>query len=328
VLVVLLSLPNGSIGAPNVAFVPETTIGADDGSAPLLALPTSAVVAQDGSIFVSDLRAQAVFHFSGEGSFIEQFGQAGDGPGDVMFGAQIAMTPDGHIAMAGMTGRVDFMDTRWNYSRSLERQHASDMCRGLVFLPDGSLVISAADIIEQTAFDLYDQRLEYIGSYGETFASGTEIDWRFESAHAGGYVDAGPDRRIYYLQLVPFELSRFTATGELERSTTDLGRDFVPDPPRPEIQGDRLRVTYPWQTTGLVVLESGFVVATAYHRHDDGATTSKAFVYDLDLDPIGEIEFEGTVSVIGRDADGRIFVWVDSDDKLELSRGRLLVSPN
>jgi len=321
--IAVVSIPLAS--ASGVHFRSESTIGADDGSA-LLAMPTSAVVTVDGSILVSDLRARAILRFDEKGQFVEQFGQSGDGPGDVMFGAHIAASPEGSITMAGMTGRVEFMDVRWNYVSSFQREHASDPCRGLVYLSDGSLVLSVADVADQTAFDVYSPQLEYVGSYGETFAKNTETDWRFESANAGGHVDASPDGKIYYPQLVPFKLSRYSQTGELERETTELGRDFVPAPPEPEIKNDRFRVRYPWQTTGLAVLRSGVVVASAYHKSEGGITTSKMFVYDRDLEPIGEMVHDGTLAIIGRDPEDRLFVWIDSEDKLELSRGRLVTA--
>ncbi len=71
------------------------------------AMPSNVAVDQDGNLYVSDTLNNRVEVFDADGTFIRQFGKAGDGPGYFARPKGIAVDGDGHVWVAdGVQDRV------------------------------------------------------------------------------------------------------------------------------------------------------------------------------------------------------------------------------
>jgi DNA-binding beta-propeller fold protein YncE len=74
-------------------------------------LPTNVAVDKDGNVYVTDTLNNRVEIFDADGSFLSEFGRAGDGPGRFARPKGIAIDRDGHIWVADeIQGRVEVFD--------------------------------------------------------------------------------------------------------------------------------------------------------------------------------------------------------------------------
>ncbi len=308
--------------APGLELRPDLTIG--DTEALILSMPTSVVVAGDGHIFIVDGDLGHVHECAPDGALLATHGQEGDGPGDVPFMATVALDPDERLVMTGIGGRVDVLERDWTYVASFDRTHPGAIPRSVAVGADGAVVIATADIPNHTALDLYDPEHRYVASCGETYGAGRDLDPREESCYAGGFVDLDADGFVYYLQLAPYDLRVHAPDGTLLRSTSEVGGEFVPAPPRLDFSGEHFRVTYPWQTSGLAVLDDGRVVTSACRRDEGGEHTTLILVHDRELRLLAEARLSGTRSVIGNDAQGRLFLAVNEDGASHVVRCALV----
>lgn len=290
----------------------------------LIGFVTTVCVDSVSNIYATDIKMQCIYVFNDQGHHLQTYGTPGEGPGDLMFGAVMAMDKQSRIYMTGMGGRVQLLDTNWKYVGEFVREHPENIARAIAVTPAGRVFIGAVDIIEQTAFDVYDPDFVYLGSFSETFGAGSNLDWRTESLFAGGYLAANSKGELYYVQMTPFEVRKFDEDIELVATTSAIGGNFVPPPPEVEFAGNTAKVSLNGAASGIVVLDSGDVVVTAYRKEEGKETTSLIVVYSSDLVPLAEQEIRGVYSASGRDNDNRVFFSVDDERGPRLVRSRLV----
>jgi len=311
-----------SIDCDAIVLSKDLSIG-DAPSDVVLGFITAACVDSAANIYVTDLRMQCIYKFDDDGRHIETYGTRGDGPGDLMFGAVMAMDKQSRMYMTGMGGRVQLMGTNWDYLLEFDREHPDNIARSIAVSPRGRIYIAAADILEQTAFDAYDSNFSYTGSFSETFGAGSELDWRMESLFAGGYLAVAPSEEVYYVQMTPFELRKFNERCELETTTSLGGGSFVPPPPNIEFSGNTVKPHLDGAASGIAVLDSGDVVVSAYKKDGDEETTSLILIYDKNLNLLAKTEMDGVFAIAGRDRSNRVFLSVTDSNGSRLVRASM-----
>lgn len=293
----------------DLRFVPDLVIGADEAADAEYLLATVGSVVEDshGNVYVAESRLNQVLAFAPDGAFLMSLGKAGDGPGDLMTWFVLAIDARDRIHLAGIGGRVATVATDWTPVSQFSRQHPAAIARGLAALPDGGLVIAAADTRARTALDLYDAAGQLLASVGFLPPRDPGIPPGWNEPGAGGLVASGPDGRIVYAQMAPFMLQRFTAAGVPIDSTTAGGADFVP--PFPPVERTERGTIYHGgpMVNGLAVLSDGSVVVTAVNRLDEDRVESLCCLYDADLRLQGRHVAGEWRRVVGAGADGRVF---------------------
>lgn len=293
---------------------------ADSSTLPVISHATDAVIDSNGQIFVSDASLHCIHKFNPSGDYLGSMGMQGDGPGDIMFGVVLAIDSSDHLYIAGMGGRVDIMDSEWNFIDSFDRNNPSNMARSIGVASDGTTYISALNVFDQTTIDKYDKYHTYIASFSNTFASSQDTDWRRESFYAGGFLCVTANGNIIYSQLAPYDIREFSSDGTLIKSSSNGGDHFVPPPPEINFHEQDYEVTYPSASTAITALNAGIIATSSYRKNIDGSTSSLICCYDSSLNLLGSIEMDGTHSILGADSDGHIFIFSKSDTILRVAR--------
>ncbi len=321
VAVALLSAERAFSEAPNVSqhgrFVLEIEEQWSVGNNPsdvVIGYITAACVDSASNIYAADLRMKCIYKFNSNGKYLETYDSYGEGPGDLMFGAVIAIDSKSRMYMAGMGGRVQILDTNWEYIGGFDREHPEGFARSIAVAPSGHIFIGAVDIIEQTAFDVYDSHFTLLGSFSETFGAGTKLDWRTESLFAGGYLTIGPNEELYYVQMTPFEVRKFNKDLKFDTKTVDAGGEFVLPPPEVQFSEGKAKASLGSAASGIVALESGDVVVTAYRKEGQSGTESLVIVYSSQLELIAKAVVNGVYTVAGRNNNGAVFFWMKDEN--------------
>lgn len=294
----------------------------DDDESPLFINVSSGVVDSRGHVYLADPALSCLHEFAADGRYLAKLGQSGEGPGDLMPAAVLAIDGQDRLVIAGVGGRVDFLGLDGTYLSGFERENPASAARSVAVAPDGSVIIAATDMLDGTILDHYSPTHAYVRSSGRSFAAGKDLDWRFESVYAGGYVDCDADGNIYFLQLAPFDLVKSSPEGMVIRSTT-AGLDFVPFPPEPDVSDDRFRVYFTWATTGVAVLADGRVICSAYRRISASETRSRLYLFDQDLNLIASREFDDLHTVVGADRRGSALIFINDDTTSRVIVGRV-----
>jgi len=318
VTVLAITLGFSLASAGEVELVTDLEIGrAADGEGytdVMISLATAACEDANGNIYVVDVDAPAVYKISSDGETSEAFGQSGEGPGDLS--PMPVIDCDGeHLFVTGIGGRVDILDLDWKYLRSFDRVNPGSVPRCIRVKEGGAVLISAVDLLNQTALDLYDEDGGHELSFVETFGVGRDVDWRLESHFGGGFADFHDDGTIYYAQVAPFEIRKYGADRKLEISTDAGGREFVKAPPQPVEVNGKIRVRFPWGVSGLSVLPSGTVAVSWYQKLDSGDRKSWIGLYDENLELLGVEEFDGHRGIIGAGRGGVYVFCMDAGER-------------
>lgn len=297
----------------------------DDNS--LISIVTDVVVDSQGTIYVTDLGFECIHLFSEAGKWLDRYGQLGEGPGDLMDMVVMTMDPQDRMYIAGMGGRVDILDTDWNLLESFKRLNPAEGATSLKLLPDGSLVIAATNVLNQTVLDLYDSNHQPIKSFGDTFGVGQNLDWRMETLYAGGMVAVAPDGTILFSQKAPYELRRYDGEGNLLAATDAGGREFVPSPPNPQKTKGGFSVSYPWGGTGLVVFSDGRSLVSSYRRLGAENVDSLFCLYDAEFNLLATLRREGLHVAVGSDVRDRVFLYSTYDGPQRVQRAVIKILP-
>lgn len=304
---------------PDLRLVDDHAFGGHGDSDVLIRNASAVAVDDRGHVFIADPGLRTIHSFSPEGQYLGGIGEAGEGPGDVMSGVTIALDQRGRMLLAGVGGRVDVLDLDGRYIESFDRRNPGETVRSIVVSEAGEIAISVIDILEQTVVDLYASNFEFERALGTTYAVGEDIDWRIESTYGGGFVAEGDAGSIYYLQVAPYELRKYTFSGELIASTGVGSADFVPAPPEIERRNGRVFVPILWGSTGIVVLSDGRIVSSGYRR-EGKEIMSVVCLHSSDLELVGRRILSGVHAVIGADGDDRIYFACNDDESPPVAR--------
>lgn len=316
-------LPGSNEGLPQISFSNNLVIGASSDS-PIIGGISSVAVNNEGHIFVSETRIPCIYKFDSSGKLLAQFGQKGDGPGDLSIGTRIAIDSSNRIIVAGMSGDVQIMDSDWNYVGGFQRENPGNMVRSILTSPSGSVLIATLGLMDKTTVDEYSADLKYTRSFASTFA-GEDEDWRYESAYAGGYIFSASDGSLLFAQLSPYEIRRYSNDKNLISKTNEGGIDFVPEPPRPDFSAERVSIRFPYGTTGIVSLKDGTVLTSSWRTSDNDLTQSLFCLYNKDLELIGRSIYKDFHSIKGIDKEGQVFLFSRDDSSIRISRAQIIL---
>jgi len=164
---------------------------------------------------------------------------------------------------------------------------------------------------------------ELLASFCDSYAKGKDVDWRVEQVLAGGTIDIDNDGHIYYTQIWPYEIRRFSAKGELVATISPINRHIAS--PVIEERSEEIVVGPVAGSFGIVVMNGPNKRILNVTRSPTSSTGKMVTVLDL-FDPDGTLvascRSTPELKLVCQDADGRLY-GIDGDDKPKLVRYRL-----
>lgn len=103
----------------------------------------------------------------------------------------------------------------------------------------------------------------------------------------------------------------------------------MPEPLRPEPEGDRVKFIMLWGGSGIERLPDGRIITSSWRREKNGngvyETTSRLCLYDADLDLVARSDFADGLSLKGIGPDGRLYFSRHTDEEQTVLRATLVV---
>lgn len=190
-----------------------------------------------GRIIVADRQQNQVNRFSPAGEPLGPVGRGGEGPGEYANLWAVATDPKDNIYVASQ-GRVSLFDPSASFVSEF-RDESHGMVNDVLVLSDGTLLLSEYDYPTQTTLQKYVDG-KHIAHFSEVHRFPDEVAHHMQG-FLGGSACMGPDGMIYYSQRVPYEIRKFTATGDLKMRVF-RENDFV-TPPKLEQTGEWTKIS-------------------------------------------------------------------------------------
>ena len=198
---------------------------------------------EDGRIWISDSwPAQGRVLKLDPGTMkAEVVGRTGDGPGEVRFPTDMAITPDGRIAVYDMARRsVEVYESDGQPFRRVELRGAIMAgAQGFAALASGGYVVSGYSHLDDSAIHYFDDEGRWVRGWRERYPPSNafpsnELDvtvMMAQQAATGGKVHALPDGSFLYSQaasheIVLFEASSTPGNGWVERPVVSMPELF------------------------------------------------------------------------------------------------------
>lgn len=179
-----------------------------------------------GQIITADFTQSLVRRFGPDGTLIGPIGRTGEGPGEYRFPSVMAVDSKDNLYLAA-SRRFTVFDAGGAYVRDF-RDETDAYAISLRALSDGSVLVAEYDRPTKTVLQKYvaknrtqhfceaatleSQKADPLGAWG-----------------LGGYIDVGSDGMIYFTQLTPYEIRKFSPSGELTMQVF-RDNDFVTSP--------------------------------------------------------------------------------------------------
>ena len=288
--------------------------GEDEADEYILGRVSSVVEDSEGNIYVSDVEQLAILKFASSGRFLASMTSVGDGPGDLMRYASLAIDSRDRLYFSGQGGRVEIVDSNFDPIESFQRANPAEMVRAISVLGNGSVVVSVKNMGKETTIDLYSPSHVYVGSFSDSFGKGKDLSWHVTNPYTGGDIALLSPTTLVYAQMAPYSIRAFDSAGRLIVETSDGGADYVPEPPMPKIEGDRVTYRTPPLTTGAAAVFSGNVLVSSHRLDEDDQGHTLLCLYDQNLVLLGLRESNGSEFVVGSAPSGEVFVVQRSDE--------------
>jgi len=179
-----------------------------------------------GQIIVADYAQNTIEKFAADGRLIGPIGRGGDGPGEYRFVVAISVDPKDNLYVAG-SNRVRVYDASDKYITDF-RDASGNYMRAVRGLPDGSVLLAEYDRPTKSVLQKYVDN-KHTGHFGDAFKPSSPYAEEMMLSYAGGYIDVGADGMIYYTQMSPYEIRKFTPSGDLVMQVL-RENDFVTAP--------------------------------------------------------------------------------------------------
>ena len=251
---------------------------------------SSVVEDSRGDIYIADPSQESVLRFSAGGDFIGMLGTAGSGPGTIMPQFALAVSRDDRFYLTGQGGRVEILDAAWHSLVSLGRENPASSARGIAVFPDGGFAVAAAGQSTDTTVDLYGPDGSFRQSVSRAFTFDKGYPRRIERPFVGGAIAIGPSGKLYYAQMAPYLVRVFSQSAGQIDSTTVGGDEFVGYPDEPVMDGDSIAYRMSSRTSGIVVLDDGTVLVSAFQVESEETGKALYCAYDEDLEFLGSVE--------------------------------------
>jgi hypothetical protein len=165
-----------------------------------------------GQIIVADYTQNEIRRFAADGTLIGPIGKAGDGPGEYRFVVAIGVDAKDNLYVVG-SKRVRMYDASDKFVSDF-RDDSPNLVRSLRALPDGSLFLAEYDAQTNTVLQKY-AGMKRVTQFGAPFKFSGQYADQMMMAYAGGFIDVGADGMIYYSQMSPYEIRKYTPSGDL-----------------------------------------------------------------------------------------------------------------
>lgn len=288
-----------------LTFVEDLVIGLD----PAVPLGRAQDIAVDskGNIFVLDVGFKIIRRYKENGEYEYDLGGEGEAPGEFYNPACISTMPDGRILVAGFDQGVTILDPEGRHGNDLVfKKNFSGSTFSVASDNEGNVYICGIEIMEQDMIHMFaSESYEHTHSFGESYASGGDVDTRLESMYAIGYIKIVDDK-IYYLQATPQALRVYNLDGEF---LWDYEVRETPGPPPPVETGDGMSVTFPPLSDSIIVFESGHVMVSIFFlpEEKDGQGESIIDLYGPDGARVSSLAKPGYFSPKCVDSKGRVY---------------------
>jgi hypothetical protein len=311
-------------GPRDIVFEPDLVIESDeDESEFLIGRVSSVVVDSHGTIYVGDSQLVSVLKFSDSGEFLGKFGSEGPGPGEIMKHFTMGIDAHDRLAFAGVSGRVTLLDTEGNFLDEFLRDQPGWFTSSLQFDSKGELYTVSANMLTHQMIQEYSPKGEFLRSFGDTYAVGTNEDPRSEQTYASGKLAIAPADTLFYVQSTPYELRKYSCDGILLAKTNEGAGEFVPPHPKVDWTRSPIAVSFMGGATGIAIRPDALVVTTAFRRLEDDTEESMLCCYDSQLHLLGSKQLSGVLILRSCDSRGRIFVSSRGDVGPVITRYRL-----
>jgi hypothetical protein len=165
-----------------------------------------------GRIIVADYTQNEIRRFDAGGKLLGPIGKAGDGPGEYRFIVAIGVDAKDNLYVVG-SKRVRVYDAGGNFVSDF-RDDSPNLVHCVRALPDGSLLLAEYDSQTNTVLQKY-VATKHDAHFGAPFKFGGQFASEMMMAYAGGFIDVGADGMIYYTQMSPYEIRKYTPSGDL-----------------------------------------------------------------------------------------------------------------
>lgn len=195
----------------SIDFKENLRIGDDEDDNKMFGQRISLAADSKGRIIVADYNQNLVRRYNASGEFLGAIGRGGEGPGEYRNIMIIATDSKDNIYIGGQ-GRVSIFDGGGAFVREfMDESHG--VARGIRSLSDGSLLISEYDYPTDTALQKYVDG-KHVAHFCGVYKLAEE-DKMALIGYLGGSLDVGPDGSIYFTQICPYEIRKFTPAGDL-----------------------------------------------------------------------------------------------------------------
>lgn len=165
-----------------------------------------------------------------DGRYVGSIGRAGEGPGEFRYPSALGVDDSGRVYVASRSV-VTVFDRDGEHVTRFGDPSVDGYTRGVVVGPRGAIYISCTDVLTHKIIRRYSSDFVFLSSFCDTYVvGGTEVDRMEESFIAGGYIDVAPDGSIYFTQMAPYEIRRFSPGGTLELRIFRKADFMVPEP--------------------------------------------------------------------------------------------------
>jgi hypothetical protein len=284
----------------------DLEIGSDDAGLPILARISDIAVDPRGRIYVAEAAQSMVLVYDSDGSFIRQMGREGEGPGEFRRPEAI-VAKDTELLVVDRQG-VSIFDEAGEFVSRFNHQLHDGPIRGMAVTDSGHVFLSSFEMWGQNVIHKFSRDGTRLLSFCDSYAVGSDEDYRAEQVFAGGPIDLDPQGRICYSQLTPYEIRKFSGLGEL---TMIISRenDFMVKPEM-VISGNTAQFTMPTGSYGFCVLSDGTIVNSILatkKQEEEGLPGSFIDVFEADGELSGSIVIAPPSKLLGRDSSDRLY---------------------
>jgi hypothetical protein len=272
-----------------------------------------------GQIIVADYEKNEVRKFAADGKLIGPVGRAGDAPGEYRFVTAISVDPKDNLYVVG-SNRVRVYDaTDKNVADFSDA--SPGFARAVRALPDGGVLLAEYDRPTKTVLQKYVAE-KHAAHFCAAFKPESRYADELMMSTAGGFIDVGSDGMIYYAQMSPYEVRKFTPAGDLVMQIF-RENNFV-TAPRVEKKGADMTF-YPYSgSTAIFVLPDGrFVNMVGIIGADNKPKSTVLDLFDVDGHLLLSQQIDRFLSPQWLDPSGNLYTF-DADD-LAVVRSRMTI---
>jgi hypothetical protein len=259
----------------------ELVVGGDDEETDVVfGRIADIAVDSQGRIFALDQGDVCVKVYNPDSMTTWRIGRKGEGPGEFNQPTAIAVDAKDRIYVASMGGRVAIFEPSGELAGEFRHTFPSAFITELLIAPK-DLYVACFDAVDDKVVHRYDATHHYVSSFSDSWSAVKSMPPDEETWCNGGMIDIGADGNLYYTQFTPYEIRKFSPTGEL-LLTIHRENDFKP--PRVERKGDSVAFYMYSGSFGIFVLPDGKIMNVVNYVRGEDAIMSSTIVDLFDAD--------------------------------------------